>query len=276
MNPLGCQVPDQSFTAPMKRDLLSRQLRAAIDRRDYRACVELLDQGADPDTGVGLQKSLLSHAIALRYFDMVDLLLERGAHIDSPGIGRRSPLATAAIGGDVALCQTLIGRGASVAAQDGTREIPLHEAASRSHVNVCATLLAAGAELNEMDGLGRTALHKAAGGSRSSTVEMCRWLINYGADPDFTPDAPDETYLTPFQWAVAYGFPNVVDFLIDERPSLVHGTTLAGQTMAEIVSAINKPLILAAVAQQAIEQRVDDAQAGSAVTLSRSKGFGPL
>lgn len=90
-----------------------QQLHAAVRVGDPDAVRAALNAGVDVN-----QSSALEMAILLEREDIIDLLIERGADVNRPGLGGDLPLSVAVRRGKPELMQRLIDRGADPNRQD--------------------------------------------------------------------------------------------------------------------------------------------------------------
>ena len=143
---------------PMTQAAVKDQLKVAT---------YLIEHGADVNGGGG---SALISAASYGNRAMVELLLSRGANVNSKNSDRKTPLHLAAEKKFVAVVQVLLANKADVNDLDGNRFTPLVLAIQKGAVAVAATLLAQGADPNILCGLDRgfgnrtptgTALHFA-------------------------------------------------------------------------------------------------------------------
>lgn len=93
----------------------------------FGVCVDLLQQGADPNS-------------AIPWMDII-----------------HTPLHAAAFKGHTDICRLLLAHGADVHAADSGGHTPLHSAASQGHDDICQILLAAGADPDARTQEGETA-----------------------------------------------------------------------------------------------------------------------
>jgi ankyrin repeat protein len=102
-------------------------------------------------------------------------------------------LITAASKGDEAQVKELLAMGANVNFEGNWPDIyrrPLHHAAESGHVEICRLLIENGADVDARTGTMRTPLFYAALNSRAAA---CAFLVSKGANPE----AKDENGLTP-------------------------------------------------------------------------------
>lgn len=136
----------------------------------------LLDQGADIKTRGGKYKGLLID-YALKHEAILELLLDRGAEIDSAS--KASPLTKAVMLNYVAAVKLLLDKGARIEGPDYSAT-PLQVASMKGHIEIARLLLDAGADINNVKGyLGRTPLMWAATNGHVAVIQL---LLDRGAD----------------------------------------------------------------------------------------------
>jgi ankyrin repeat protein len=111
------------------------------------------------------------------YADVVQALLDAGAGVNLTNKFGQTPLALAAMSGDLSVVKALVAHGAEVN-PDGPS--PLMGAASWGNVRITEYLLSAGAKIDATDATGQTALMWAARAGREAVVQL---LLKSGADP---------------------------------------------------------------------------------------------
>jgi hypothetical protein len=119
-----------------------------------------------------------------------------------------SPLAIAAISGDLAKIRSLLEAGAEIEATDALGRTPLHMAAFYGRTRATELLLASGATIEVRDRIGMTPLHAAVLAGGRHVVEL---LLDRKADPN----ARTDTGQTPLHLAAATGQPRVARLLIE-------------------------------------------------------------
>ncbi|MEM7415220.1 MAG: ankyrin repeat domain-containing protein [Gemmatimonadota bacterium] len=146
-----------------------------------------------------MSRTLRSHAgIALA----TTLFLWAGAPADTP-------VADAAMRGDVDAVRALVRTGEDVNAAHGDGMTPLHWAADLGHGEMAALLVGAGAHTAALTRIGEyTPLHLAA---RSGAADVARVLLEYDADPSVRTG----TGVTALHYAAGAGATGVIDLLIE-------------------------------------------------------------
>jgi ankyrin repeat protein len=149
----------------------------------------LLDKGAPPTLAL-ISASECSHA------EMVSLLLDRGAEVNTVGLGKETALLAATgpsdlqvrsgnafAGPDTTTIQLLIEHGANVNARGADNDTPLIRAARFGFVEKATLLLDEGADANAANESGDTPLIVAA---RNGFDKLVTLLLARGADPAIT------------------------------------------------------------------------------------------
>ena len=112
----------------------------------------------------------------------VQLLVSKGAAVNSADIEKRTPLIMAAYGGHTAVVEFLYDQGADINHRDGEGMTALMHASKRSFNQTAAFLLSNGAEVNVQSRKRRvTALMIAA---VADNVGLMSLLLEHGADPN--------------------------------------------------------------------------------------------
>jgi ankyrin repeat protein len=114
----------------------------------------------------------------------VEVLLMKGATVNSQDQKKRTPLILASSNGHLAVVEFLVSKGAEVNLKDSDRQTALMYASKRSFNEIATFLLKNGAKVNvQSKKKGITALMLAAGWDN---VELVRMLLEHGADPSLT------------------------------------------------------------------------------------------
>ncbi len=169
-----------SNTAP---STLNEELVKAAERNDLPAVRALLSQGTDAKARNERAGRALTFALYNKNAEMVRLLVERGADVQSldPTQGH-TPLSLAAQLGQSEVVRFLLSKGARVNGTAGAGFTPLMWAANRPrNTTVVELLLAGGADVHLRNRDGETALKRAA---MSSAADAAHLLLRAGSPPD--------------------------------------------------------------------------------------------
>jgi ankyrin repeat protein len=163
----------------LRRQHLNDALMEAISQGNSSAVLRLLSAGADPNSRAvsitGVEVPALIAAADNGHTEIVQLLLERGASIDTKTTGRQmmsgqTALSQVAAGDKLGvMVGFLLAKGAAVNTRDDQRMTPLHYAAWRGNSAATRLLLKAGAEVNAVNVRGQTPLAFALKGQRLSS-----------------------------------------------------------------------------------------------------------
>src|SRR5712691_5132912 len=157
-----------------------QQLFAAIHRGAISDVERLVKSGANPNATDTEGTPALMAATLFANAPMVGLLLQHGADPNRPGASGTTALMWAVP--DVEKVRLLLAHGANVNAQSESERTPLLVAAAYpGTVDLLRLLLDRGADLRAQDRAGATALALAV---RSADVEVVRFLVDRGLDPD--------------------------------------------------------------------------------------------
>jgi ankyrin repeat protein len=110
--------------------------------------------------------------------DIVSLLLEHDADVDSRDWAGVTSLHWAAVDGKLDIGQCLLDHGADINALDQEGLTPLFDAARQGRVEFAQMLLERGAVIDAQDNFGRTSLHMAVEWGK---IEVARLLLKNGA-----------------------------------------------------------------------------------------------
>lgn len=185
------------------------------------ALSSLLAHGADVDWLSGRDGySPLWCAISGFHIDAARLLLKHGARVSqrSASGGGLMPLHQAAVTSQSAMCELLLERGAQVDSLDDDRNTPLHYAAASGSAAVVKTLLRSSAQVDVEQAQGLTPAHWAAHKGHADVLSM---LLGYGAPVNATA----EDGATPLHMAANRGHLGCVRVLLEKgaRRSLKAG-----------------------------------------------------
>jgi ankyrin repeat protein len=200
---VGTPPPTEAVQPPTASGFNS-ELLAAIGDGDSLAVRQHLAEGASPDAIGEDGRSALARAIELQHGEIIDLLLDAGASLDTRP--DEEPLVSAALRiGDDTLALELLNRGAPVVASDG--ESPLVAAiAQGGNDELLGALLVAGADVNAADGNGETPLTVAV---MSGNADLVVKLLSHGAAVNVV----GADGLSPLRLALDAGETRIVDTL---------------------------------------------------------------
>ena len=171
------------INAPVKiGDAQLTPLGHAANNGQLRVAQFLLDSGAEVNRSRDFNSwPPLLIAASSGHKAMVELLLAKGADMNSRDGSGQTALHLAAKNGFQSVAEVLLANKADVNARDGSQSTPLHEAAVNGHADVLTRLLSAGAKPDSEDDHGRTALSYAVEKAHSDCVKA---LLAAKADPN--------------------------------------------------------------------------------------------
>jgi ankyrin repeat protein len=141
-----------------------------------------------------------------------------------PALAADSPLADAAMKGDITAVRTLLSRKADVNTAQGDGSTALHWAVYNSNAEMVQILLARGADVKATTRLGRlTPLMIAA---KNGDVDVIKLLTDAKADVV----SPNANGTTPLMFAAGSGQANAVKLLLDRGADVNAADTTNGQT----------------------------------------------
>lgn len=162
-----------------------------------KAVIAYLNKGGNPNAVDKTKRTLLSAVATSGHYQLVKLLLAKGAHpqaksssgwtaLHSIMLSCSSDDSAAAVKELLQTITLLLQKGADPNARKRDMETPLHLAAFVKRVDVLSVLVAHGAKVNVADCGGRTPLMQACTGSgripNSWKVDCIKFLIAKGAD----------------------------------------------------------------------------------------------
>ncbi|TIA28701.1 purine and uridine phosphorylase [Aureobasidium pullulans] len=197
-------------------------LQSAAANGHIATAANLLEHGAHVNA-FGRWGTALASAVRLPgNIEMVQMLLNNGAGVESQDGYGRTALQLAASCGSCDIMLELLERRADVNAR-GTSGTALTQAAKGGHIAAVEMLLARGADINAQ-GTDGTALTQAAMGGHTAAVEM---LLECGAELDIE----EGTAFTALQAAAFHGHKDVVQRLLiskaDANASCSRGSVLS-------------------------------------------------
>ncbi|RVD83559.1 uncharacterized protein DFL_007943 [Arthrobotrys flagrans] len=141
------------------------------------------------------------------HYNIVKLLLAKGADVNAQGGGFGSALQAASVNGHESVIELLLGKGVDVNAQGGYYGNALQAASVQGHENIVKLLLAKGADVNAQGGCYGNALQAASLKGRYGIVEL---LLGKGADVN----AQGGEFDNALQAASLKGHENIVKLLL--------------------------------------------------------------
>ncbi|PKA45816.1 E3 ubiquitin-protein ligase KEG [Apostasia shenzhenica] len=191
--------------------VLHRLVATGGDMEKVRRVLEASDpawRAADSADEQG--KALLHQAISRGRADLVQLLLEFGADVNTASRAGRSPIEEAAVAGEELIAELLLARGASTERSPWSILGPLHLAALEGHTEVLRLLLIKGAAVESPAPDGRTALHLAAEEGRRECAAL---LLEAGAQANTRGGA---AWNTPLHLAAVAGDAVLVRMMVEK------------------------------------------------------------
>jgi hypothetical protein len=139
-------APEPAFKGTPIARAADRGLHEAITRDDYESALKMIEQGADieaRDAEAG--GSVLHFAVMKGKLPIIDLLVTRGADINSRTKTGTTPLHTAVLYGQLHAMEYLAAKGADVNAQSASGTTPLRLAIATKKETIAARLKELGA-----------------------------------------------------------------------------------------------------------------------------------
>ena len=168
----------------------------------------LLDKGADVNTQSDTDKSALQEACSNSHDHIVHLLLGKGANINARDILGHTALQEACLNGYDQIVLMLLDRGADIHAQGGYYGNTLQAASYEGHDQIVQILLDRGADINAQGGEFGTALQAASYDGDDQIVQL---LLERGADIN----AQGGRYRNALRAASARGHNQIMQMLLD-------------------------------------------------------------
>jgi ankyrin repeat protein len=188
---------------PANREKLAQELHMACENRDMSKATLLLTKGVSPNQKTPFGRLPLFTAIEAGQYNMVKLLLDHGSKVNQERkiynsnlsdriylanggwlLPRETPLSTAIGTRNVGIVKLLIQYGADVATKESTQLPLLFKSIASNEAAILKILLDNGGD-SEVNYKGTvkdgTPLMTAI---KADNVEMVRYLLDYGADPN--------------------------------------------------------------------------------------------
>lgn len=169
----------------------------------------LLNRGADIESKTNDSLTPLVVASNSEQREMVEFLLGRGANIESKQAQGQTALHQACSHGYKETAELLLGRGADIESRDYYSSTPLLRASSNRRKETIEMLLEKGADIESKDCCSSTALHMASG---LGYIEIVGLLLEKGADIE----SKDDRSWTPLLTASYSGHKETVELLLDK------------------------------------------------------------
>ncbi|EKJ75841.1 hypothetical protein FPSE_04021 [Fusarium pseudograminearum CS3096] len=231
-------------------------LRAAVGKSHHQCAKLLIDAGEEMTKGSGDINTLLGHAVGWASGEMVQLLLENGARIDEPNSFDEVPLASAVYWGCFAATKAILSyRDYREYYVDEPGKNPVDVAVEHGHYRCLKIVLDHGFSPNIYTSGGDTALRCAAYYGR---MDICKLLLQYGADPDLTPEG---AVTTPLIQAVTRGDLDMVKLLVEYKVTIDKGeTSVWSRTPMHVAVDSKKPAIVQYLLAQGADPNVRDSE----------------
>ncbi|XP_057691486.1 inversin isoform X1 [Corythoichthys intestinalis] len=170
----------------------------------------LLDRGAMVDSLDVMKHTPLFRACEMGHRDVILTLIKGSARVDLVDVDGHTALHWAALGGNAEVCQILMENGISPNVQDQAGRTPLQCAAYGGYITCMAVLMEKHADPNIQDKEGRTALHWSCNNGYLDAVKL---LLGYSAFPNHM-EHTEERY-TPLDYALLGGHSEVTQFMLE-------------------------------------------------------------
>lgn len=182
-------------------------MEEALISGDTSWAIKLVDQGMDVNSVDAAGNTLLMQAVQRENADLLGLLLQRRARLNTRNRNGETALSLAAFKGNLAIVQRLVKAGADVNLYGWP---PLINAVFNGHREVVEYLLTKAADVNARTENGSTALFFAA---RFGYLQIVELLLQNKADASIANDRG----ATADIWALQSGNTNIADILRQAR-----------------------------------------------------------
>jgi ankyrin repeat protein len=193
----------------------------------------LLDNGADIHARDKNGNTPLHFAASEGHLEVARMLLERKADVNAlndKGLNSLHRASHSSWSGDAViaqLVQLLLDYGADLNTRDNSRNTPLHFAASKGHLEVARILLELKADVNAPNKERSTPLHQAFEAWRENP-DIVRLLLDYGADSNA--NVHDKSGNTLLHFAASEGDIQLARILLERNPEVVNSQNDDGTT----------------------------------------------
>ncbi|KAJ6785519.1 hypothetical protein PWT90_03810 [Aphanocladium album] len=197
---------DLSIATADQRTMLP--LHYAVEAGQLDVVALLLNHGAEVNTQSGEGWAPIEYAVQQGLLEITALLLKNGADVHGSQSDGWKLIATAVEDGHGDIVKLLLDAGADV--HDSSSDIPLLAQACHSgHGNLVPILLEHGADANFVDDQGNSVMNLAVAGGHTAVVAML--LQNTGVDPSLG----DNNGLTPLHLAADGGHLDIAKLLVE-------------------------------------------------------------
>ncbi|KAI3575665.1 ankyrin repeat-containing domain protein [Fusarium oxysporum f. sp. albedinis] len=148
----------------------------------------------------------------LAYHQVLELLLQSGADVNTSDVRGYTPLYMASLGGFIDIVEILTQKGAGLNVKTVAGETPLHASSAMGHLRVTQLLIQHGADAASKDNSGRNPLHYACSSQTQTLDEADHW----GS--------------TPLSLAARFGGVGILMALIDTGAVEVESSDMFGRT----------------------------------------------
>jgi len=236
LRPVADPAPEAASAGTPVRDTQNDRAQTAfraIEHVDRVQLQALLDSGLSTETKNSNGLTLLNFAAAHDRLDICELLVARGASIDSTCDDGDTPLCRAVIGGFLTLSKFFLQHGASATSRTPDGHSLLQLAATGSgDVETLRLLVIMGADIKEKTADGQTLLHLAAVGNNSVIIAA---LVNWG----ITIDKKSANGSTALHEACLNGNVEAAEALIDAGANIERTRTGQG-SKTPLACAVNR------------------------------------
>ncbi|XP_021712114.1 uncharacterized protein LOC5564954 isoform X2 [Aedes aegypti] len=207
------ELPIDMFGKDSKFIFHGTPLHTAAGKGNIEMVKLLIDHNANIDTKDDEGCTPLHYASRNGNLEMVKLLIDNRANVDTTQNEGWTPLHYASQNGHIDVVKLLIDNRANVDTTQNEGCTPLHKAAENGHLDVVKLLIDNKANVDTAQSEGWTPLHYA---SRNGNLELVKLLIDNRANVD---TAQYEGW-TPLHYASRNGQLDVVKLLIDNRANV--------------------------------------------------------
>ncbi|XP_011495806.1 PREDICTED: ankyrin-3-like [Ceratosolen solmsi marchali] len=190
-----------------QRSPMPLHVAAANGRRDI---VELLlDYGAHVNAEIEGEYTPLVIAIILKQYEIARILIHEGANVNARSKNSKTPMHYAVKTKQIEIVQLLLSKGGRVNARTDHGVTPLHIAVERKLKDVAELLLRCGADVNAVTKTGVTPLHCAAVKGQREITEL---ILKYGGDVSVIMKK-GEIDVTPLLWVTEVERKKITDIV---------------------------------------------------------------